>query len=136
MRPLVCCAVVLAALLFPAPASAAYVSTYADWRELSMERKRGYVMGYVDGLLSSGAVDLDWANSYAFGVDDCFSELEIGTDMFIDALDAAFSRNSDSWDRGLTWMISGVVFHTCLKQINRRREVHDLPPWKPWPSWK
>lgn len=136
MRPLVCCAVVLASLLISAPAHAGYVSTYADWRELSMEEKRGYVMGNIDRRIHGAMAGLDYAEATARGVADCFTQLKISTDMFIDALDAAFSRNSDSWNRGMSWMITGVVHHTCLKQINAQRELHNLPPWTPWSGWK
>jgi hypothetical protein len=42
---------VFLSLVFSHDASAEFLGKYKDWREISLERKRGYVMGYVDNQL-------------------------------------------------------------------------------------
>tara|TARA_B100000315_G_C14237190_1_gene433688 strand:+ start:38 stop:421 length:384 start_codon:yes stop_codon:yes gene_type:complete len=126
---------VFLSLVFSHQASAGFLGKYKDWRDSSLERKHGYVAGYIDHL--SGHINgLAWYNARAKGINSCFLQMKIDTDMIIGAIDNAFNRNTKYWDRPVTHVIDGVLHHTCLKFINIERKNDGLQLWKAWDGWK
>ena len=77
---------VFLSLVFSHQASAGFLGKYKDWRDSSLERKHGYVAGYIDHL--SGHINgLAWYNARAKGINSCFLQMKIDTDMIIGAID-------------------------------------------------
>ena len=123
--------IILAALvgvLVSGPVWADFIVNYGDWRKLSLEAKRGFVMGIWDGSLL-GVKDLTWLNARAGGYRKCGQAVSLDSDMLVDAMDKAYKSQTEFWDKNAGLVMHIVLHNLCLEYVNTERVKEGLKPW-------
>ena len=118
-------AIVLLAL--PINAQAGFIDDYGTWNQLSIERKRAYIMGMFD--ISANTASDKTSEAMANGLRQCANKTQLNAQMLIETIDDYYRNHKDKWSENVAYVfMETVISNVCRSYIDAERKKVGLQP--------